>query len=119
MKRAPSKSKLNQFPAPQVQFAELLSALAHPARITIVETLAKRGECICGEIVEVVPLAQSTVSQHLKQLREVGLIQGELDGPRSCYCLNRETFKRLRKFFAELDSKVERCCETDCNERER
>lgn len=63
-------------------------ALAHPARLAILRTLATRGECVCGEVVDVVGLAQSTVSQHLKVLREAGLITGIPDGPRSCYCLD-------------------------------
>ena len=64
--------------------ARTCKALSHPARLAILQTLAQRGTCICGEIVDVLPLSQATVSQHLKVLREAGLIRGEIDGPRSC-----------------------------------
>lgn len=67
--------------------ARLAKALAHPARIAIVRLLARREGCICGEIVDELPLAQSTVSQHLKRLKQAGLIRGNVDGPRVCYCI--------------------------------
>jgi DNA-binding transcriptional ArsR family regulator len=75
--------------------AEFAKAISHPARIAILNKLAEHGTCICGEIVEVLPLAQSTVSQHLKELLNVGLIKGELDGVKSCYCINEENLIRL------------------------
>ena len=81
--------------------ARLADALGHPARVAIVRLLKERQACICGEIVEVLPLAQSTVSQHLKVLQEAGWIQGEVDGPRVCYCLNPRT---LEKFQALLEA---------------
>ena len=84
------------------EFARLAGALAHPARVAIVRFLREQGTCICGEIVEVLPLAQSTVSQHLKTLKEAGLVQGETDGPRSCYCLNPMALERLRALLGEL-----------------
>ena len=68
--------------------ADIAKAIAHPARIAILRLLAERGTCICGEVVDDLPLSQSTVSQHLKALRETGLIRGNSDGPRSCYCLD-------------------------------
>lgn len=74
-------------------------ALAHPARLSILATLGARGTCTCGEVVPVVGLAQSTVSQHLKVLRQAGLITGTTDGPRSCYCLDRAA---IRSASAEL-----------------
>jgi ArsR family transcriptional regulator len=74
-----------------------LEALAHPARLRILEILAARGTCICGEIVEVVPLAQSTVSQHLKVLKEAGLVRGTIDGRRSCYCLDPLALEATRR----------------------
>lgn len=79
-----------------VELARLAHALGHPARVAIVRFLKAKGVCICGEIVEVLPLAQSTVSQHLKVLKEAGLVQGETDGPRSCYCLNPDTLEKMR-----------------------
>ncbi|HEX8236594.1 MAG TPA: metalloregulator ArsR/SmtB family transcription factor [Abditibacteriaceae bacterium] len=84
------------------RFAQLAQALGHPARIAIIRLLKERKTCICGEIVEVLPLAQSTVSQHLKVLKEAGWIQGEVDGPRVCYCLDPDTFKRFRSLLDTL-----------------
>jgi DNA-binding transcriptional ArsR family regulator len=85
-------------------------ALSHPARLEILHTLARRGACICGEIVDVMPLSQATVSQHLKILKNAGLITGEVDGPRSCYCINTETMRDLRKRFGQLFGSLENCC---------
>lgn len=82
--------------------AVLAWALAHPTRVRIVRLLMQRETCVCGEIVEQLPLAQSTVSQHLKILKESGLVQGEIDGPKVCYCINRGRLKELKKLVAEL-----------------
>ena len=76
--------------------ARRLKALGHPARLAIVELLAEREECICGEIVDDLPLAQSTVSQHLKVLKEAGLVRGTVEGRRTCYCLDPEAVRALR-----------------------
>jgi ArsR family transcriptional regulator len=75
--------------------------MAHPARLRILETLGQRGECVCGEIVDVLPLAQSTVSQHLRILKEAGLLVGKIDGPRSCYCLDGQALAEFRRNFGE------------------
>jgi ArsR family transcriptional regulator len=83
-----------------VQFARLAAALGHPARIAIVRFLHERGACICGEIVGVLPLAQSTVSQHLKVLKDAGWIVGETDGPRVCYCLDSRAVERFQVLWA-------------------
>jgi ArsR family transcriptional regulator len=85
-------------------------ALSHPARLAILHTLALRGACICGEIVDVMPLSQATVSQHLKILKNAGLITGEVDGPKSCYCINTETMGVLREKFGQLFGSLETCC---------
>ena len=77
--------------------AKLAWALAHPARVRIVRMLLSRTSCICGEIVDEMPLAQSTVSQHLKILKETGLVQGEIDGPRVCYCINKEAMVKAQE----------------------
>ncbi len=86
--------------------AERLSALAwaiaHPARVRIVRLLLSRQSCMCGEIVDELPLAQSTVSQHLKILKESGLIQGEIEGPKVCYCVNPEKLKELKDLIATM-----------------
>jgi ArsR family transcriptional regulator len=93
------------------RLAAFLKALAHPARLRIVDVLAARGTCICGEIVEVMPLAQATVSQHLKILKDAGLVQGTIEGPRSCYCLDATVLKQVRQAldarFAHLEAG---CC---------
>ena len=83
-------------------FAKLAWAIAHPARVQIVRLLIGREACVCGEIVDQLPLAQSTVSQHLKILKESGLIQGEIDGPKVCYCINRKQLERLKAVVADL-----------------
>lgn len=84
------------------EFSKLAWAVAHPARVQIVRLLIGREACVCGEIVECLPLAQSTVSQHLKILKESGLIQGEVDGPKVCYCINPEQLQRLKSLVAGL-----------------
>ncbi|HAT09828.1 MAG TPA: ArsR family transcriptional regulator [Planctomycetes bacterium] len=84
------------------ELADLMKALGHPARVRILSYLIERNACICGDIVLQVPLAQSTVSQHLKQLQQVGLIQGEIDGPRICYCVDPVKLKRLKVLVAGL-----------------
>jgi len=85
-------------------------ALSHPARLAILQTLASRGSCICGEIVDSIPLSQATVSQHLKVLKDAGLITGQIDGPRSCYCINGATMRELREKFGRLFGTFENCC---------
>jgi ArsR family transcriptional regulator len=82
--------------------AQLAWAVAHPARVRIVRLLVSRKSCVCGEIVDELPLAQSTVSQHLKILKESGLIQGEIDGPKVCYCINPAKLKELKHLVAGL-----------------
>ena len=84
------------------ELARLAGALAHPARVAIVRLLRENGVCICGEIVDVLPLSQSSVSQHLKTLKEAGLVQIEIDGPRSCYCLDPAMLERLRVLLGEI-----------------
>jgi ArsR family transcriptional regulator len=84
------------------ELAQLAWAVAHPARVRIVRLLINREACVCGEIVAELPLAQSTVSQHLKILKESGMIQGEINGPKVCYCINAEKLKALKKLIAAL-----------------
>jgi ArsR family transcriptional regulator len=82
--------------------ATLTKAIGHPARIQILRILARRLSCICGDIVDELPLAQSTVSQHLKVLKEAGLIRGDVDGPRMCYCIEPRAMRRLKVLVAAL-----------------
>jgi DNA-binding transcriptional ArsR family regulator len=106
--------KKEEFSQKEQELAAFAKALSHPARIAILSKLAKRNECICGELVEALPLAQSTVSQHLKELKTAGLIDGTIDGPRSCYCINWKAFERLYSDFSSLFEKLKtahtKCC---------
>jgi ArsR family transcriptional regulator len=90
--------------------ATACKALSHPARLKILQTLASRGACICGEIVDVMPLSQATVSQHLKILKNAGLISGEIDGQKSCYCIHTGNISELREKFGQLFGSLENCC---------
>ena len=92
------------------RLASACKALSHPARLAILRTLAQRAVCTCGEIVDVLPLSQATVSQHLKVLKDAGLITGEIDGPRSCYCINTTTLRALRDGLGQMFRSLEDCC---------
>ena len=99
---------------PDDYLARMAKALGHPARVAILRTLATR-ECVCGEIVEVLPLAQSTVSEHLRILKEAGWITGAIDGPRTCYSLDGEAVGELRSVLGPLLEQWEgaRSCSPD------
>jgi ArsR family transcriptional regulator len=86
----------------ETELARLAKALGHPARIEILKILIERGDCQCGAIVDRLPLAQATVSQHLKVLKDAGLIRGEMDPPRVCYCVNPQAMARLKALIAGL-----------------
>lgn len=85
-------------------FAAICKALGHPTRVMIVNYLKKIDRCLCGDIVELLPLAQSTVSQHLKCLKDVGLIKGEVEGPKTCYCLDKAMLEKFTRMVAALGS---------------
>jgi ArsR family transcriptional regulator, arsenate/arsenite/antimonite-responsive transcriptional repressor len=106
--------KKEEFSVKEQELAAFAKAMSHPARIAILKILAQRNECICGEIVDVLPLAQSTVSQHLKELKEAGLINGSVDGPRSCYCINWKAFDKFNQEFSFLFSKLKLQQEKAC-----
>ncbi|MCC6551679.1 MAG: winged helix-turn-helix transcriptional regulator [Polyangiaceae bacterium] len=89
-------------PEADEEMAALAKAIGHPARVQILRLLVRRSACVCGDIVEELPLAQSTVSQHLKILKEAGLIRGEVDGPRVCYCIEPRTLRRLKALIGGL-----------------
>lgn len=105
-----AQNKKNQFDQQDIDIALIAKALSHPARIAIIRALARRNTCICGEIVQMLPLSQSTVSQHLKELKDVGIIQGSIDGPRSCYCLDHQRLswcmQKLSMFFNESTTEI-------------
>jgi DNA-binding transcriptional ArsR family regulator len=103
-------SMQKRFDPDDERLAMRLKALAHPARLKIVDFLGARGTCICGEIVDVLPLAQATVSQHLKVLKEAGLLQGTIDGPRSCYCLNPAALVEVRRALDARLARIESSC---------
>ncbi len=84
------------------ELAALAKALGHPARVKILRMLVRENACVCGDIVEELPLAQSTVSQHLKVLKDAGLIRGEVDGPRVCYCIEPRALRRLKALVGGL-----------------
>lgn len=106
--------KKESFTKKEQDLAEFAKALAHPARIAILKVLAQHNECICGEIVDVLPLAQSTVSQHLKELKNAGLIIGTVDGPRSCYCINWKAFEKFNLEFSLLFNNLKIKNEQSC-----
>jgi ArsR family transcriptional regulator len=105
--------KTESFRKEDIELSRIAKALAHPARVAILKTLAKRSECVCGEIVDVIPLAQATVSQHLKELKTVGLIKGEIDGSRSCYCLNGEKMEEFSNLLQEFLGGLIECCQSE------
>lgn len=105
-------TKTNFFTEKQNQIAKIAKALGHPARIAIIEYLLKVNECICGDIVDELPLAQPTVSQHLKELKNAGLIKGNIDGNKICYCIDEKAFSILNGYFSEIPLKLkdQKCC---------
>lgn len=106
-------TKTEHFTDKQNAVATLAKALGHPARIAIVEYLIKVDTCICGDIVNELPLAQPTVSQHLKELKNAGLIKGEVEGNAICYCIDEKTIARLKDYFDSITTKLEKknnCC---------
>lgn len=109
-------NKKEEFPKIENRVASFAKALSHPARVAILKKLADENKCICGKIVDVMPLSQSTVSQHLKELRDAGLIQGEIEGASSMYCINwnnlNKEIKAILEFFGQLKDKFSKidCC---------
>ncbi|HQV67849.1 MAG: winged helix-turn-helix transcriptional regulator [Saprospiraceae bacterium] len=102
-------SKTDHFSILHNQMASIAKALGHPARIAIVEFLAKSDACICTDIVDILPLSQPTVSQHLKELKSAGIIQGTVEGNAICYCLNQEVLSMLKEFIGKL-ANFKNCC---------
>jgi ArsR family transcriptional regulator, arsenate/arsenite/antimonite-responsive transcriptional repressor len=90
----------------EARAVQLLRALANPARFRIVQELARRGECITGDLVEALPLAQSSVSEHLAVLKAAGIVRGTVEGPNRCYCLDPAALRFLRETFADLEQRA-------------
>ena len=107
-------TKTEHFTENQNDIAVLAKALGHPARIAIIEYLIKVESCICGDIVNELPLSQPTISQHLKELKNAGLIKGNFEGNTICYCLNEVGFDKIKDFFQHvntyLDKRKNSCC---------
>lgn len=106
-------TKTTHFTARQNQMAILLKALGHPARIAIMEYLVKVNTCICGDIVNELPLAQPTISQHLRELKNAGLIKGNVEGNAICYCVDEKMITRVLAYFENMSGKLSRknnCC---------
>jgi ArsR family transcriptional regulator, arsenate/arsenite/antimonite-responsive transcriptional repressor len=103
-------SKSDQFTEEQNHLAAMAKALAHPARIAILQYLMKKGTCVCGDIVDELPLSQSTISQHLKELKNAGIIQGNIEGTFTCYCLDKGCCSVLRGSFLKLFDGLKKCC---------
>lgn len=108
-------SKSDQFSEEHNQLAMWMKAMGHPARVAIIEFLLKANQCICSDIVDELPLSQPTVSQHLKELKQAGIIQGNVEGTAICYCLNPETMKQIRQRISGISDRLEEkqgssCC---------
>ena len=105
--------KVEEFEKKEIELADIAKALSHPARIKILKILSELNACICGEIVDLLPLAQATVSQHLKELKRVGLIKGDIEGPKVCYCINTDVYVKAKEnfesFFRAIDESS-KCC---------
>lgn len=95
-------TKSDEFGIKENKIAGYAKALAHPARIAIINMLVTRQSCVCGDLVDELPLAQSTVSQHLKELKEAGLIQGEIEGAKVCYCIDEKEWKKAQEMINKL-----------------
>jgi len=105
-------TKTEEFTKTQNDLAAIAKALGHPARIAILQFLIRTRSCVCGDIVDELPLSQSTVSQHLKELKKVGLIKGDIDGPSVCYCIDEKRWNKMRESLGDLFESYEApdCC---------
>ncbi len=101
-------TKSNAYTKEQIETANLLKALAHPARVAIVQYLLRVDSCICNDIVNEINLAQPTISQHLSELKKVDLIQGSFEGKSICYCLNKEVFSKIGRYFMGISIQIEK-----------
>lgn len=106
-------TKTEHFSDKQNAIATLAKALGHPARVAIIEYLMKVDTCICGDIVNELPLAQPTVSQHLKELKNAGLIKGSIEGNAICYCIDEKALSKLQSYFTNISDKLKKK-KTDC-----
>jgi len=103
-------TKTELFTNKQKRIADLTKALGHPARIAILMHLFKINSCVCRDIVEEIPLAQSTISQHLKALKKVGIIHGEVEGTKTCYCINPKVWQEMKGILGQFFGSFTNCC---------
>ena len=105
-------TKTAEFTQIQNDLASLMKALGHPARVAILEFLIEKKACVCGDIVDELPLSQSTVSQHLQELKKVGLIKGDIDGPSVCYCIDEKSWTKAKQTMSSFMEtyKGSNCC---------
>jgi DNA-binding transcriptional ArsR family regulator len=106
-------AKVEEFTVKENKIALYAKALAHPARVAIIQMLLRKQACVCGDIVEELPLSQSTVSQHLKELKNAGLIKGDIEGAKICYCIDEKEWQQAKQYLGTLlDSPVlkGKCC---------
>ncbi|AMM51519.1 ArsR family transcriptional regulator [Rufibacter sp. DG15C] len=107
-------TKTQNFTEEQNTVAMYAKALAHPARVAILQHLLHRTTCVCGDLVEVLPLAQATVSQHLKELKAIGLIDGTVEGTSVCYCINKHKWEEVRDMFLNMFASPVACGQQCC-----
>ena len=107
-------TKTQHFTDEQNQLATIAKALANPARVAILKLLLNRQTCICGDLVEELPLAQATVSQHLKELKAIGLIKGSVEGTSVCYCIDGKKWEEVRDIFFNFFSRPAECQDSCC-----
>lgn len=106
-------TKTETYTTKELAIAKYAKALSHPARVAIVNLLLKKQACVCGDIVEELPLSQSTVSQHLKELKEAGLIKGDIEGVKVCYCIDEKEWNKAKKLLTEVFANYNnniKCC---------
>lgn len=106
-------TKTEIFTKEQNKIAAMAKVIGHPARVAILQHLLKVKECICGDLVGVVGLSQPTISQHLREMKSIGLISGSIDGTKVCYCINKKTYEQIRDMFSKVfgqDLNAEDCC---------
>ena len=97
-------TKTNNYTKEQIKLAGMAKVIGHPARLSILQLLLKRNSCICGEIVEEIGLSQATISQHLREMKDFGLIRGDIDGTKVCYCIDPKVYKQFKTMLAKLFS---------------
>ncbi|PSR02546.1 MAG: transcriptional regulator [Bacteroidetes bacterium SW_11_45_7] len=106
-------TKTDLFTEEQNELASVAKVLGHPARIAIIERLLEKNECVCGTLVHELGLAQATISQHLRELKDVGLVKGNIEGTAVCYCINEEKWRQVEALFTDLFQRYQHtneCC---------